>query len=96
MLFWRAFEGGVLKNLIKPVFSELFAIFDKTTRGCRLDEDSTSMDNQLSQYFIAWLLRSKSPLLPNYFQMVFQENRDIIVDNCRLYVVEYKVLVVIL
>jgi hypothetical protein len=48
MLFRRAFKAGTLKNLIKPVFSELFAFFYKTIYYCRLDEESTSIDNQLS------------------------------------------------
>jgi hypothetical protein len=52
MLFRRAFEAGALKNLIKPIFSELFTIFYKTTRGCRLDKEPIDIDNQLSQNFI--------------------------------------------
>jgi hypothetical protein len=48
MLFRHAFKASAFKNFIKPVFSELFAIFYKTIRYCRLDEKPTSMDNQLS------------------------------------------------
>lgn len=36
---------------------------------------------------------SESPLLPDYPQIVFQEQRDIMVDNRRRYVLENKVLV---
>ncbi len=93
MLLRRAFKASALKNLIKSVFSELFALVYKSTCCCRPDKEPTSMDNQLSQNFLAWPFRSKSPLLPDYPQMVFQEKRDIMVDNHWLYAVEYEVLV---
>ena len=45
MLLRRAFQAGALKNLIKPVFSELFAFVYKSIYYYRPDEEPTSMDN---------------------------------------------------
>jgi len=71
MLPQRAFKASAFKNLIKPVFSELFAFVYKSTYCCRLDKEPISIDNQLSQNFLAWPFKSKSLLLPDYLQIVF-------------------------
>src|SRR5271170_4130385 len=85
--------GTAFKNRTQSLHCESFPFTDEPTGSCGPDKQATCIPDQRSDNVFARPARIQRALLPDESQIVFQEDRYIVVYSRRRYVMEYKVLV---